>query len=138
MLESDLLVVSSWEGSKQLQAKTGLEMSVLDCSLILEKLREYNAFPILLGTEEANENWYNPDMVKCINVVFALPFPFCTFSPISCAVLGAAFAAAQKDRYTNKWVEGKKDWMSAGFGENFAGPVKWEERMQALGENVFY
>lgn len=43
--------LNSWEGRKQLQAKTDLEMSVLDCSLILQKLREYNAFPIPLGTE---------------------------------------------------------------------------------------
>lgn len=51
MLESDLLVDNSQGRSKQLQAKTGLEMSVLDCSLTLEKLREYNAFSIPLGTE---------------------------------------------------------------------------------------
>lgn len=51
MLGSDLLVLNSREGSKQLQAKADLEMSVLDCSLILEKLREYNAFPILSATE---------------------------------------------------------------------------------------
>lgn len=101
-MESDLLVVNSWERSKQLQAKTGLEMSVLDCSLILEKLREYNVFPLPLGTEEANENWYNPDMVKCINVVFGEKVQKGKGKAISCAVLGAAFSAAQKDRCTNK------------------------------------
>lgn len=33
------LAVNSWEGFKQLQAKTPQEMSVLECSPVLEKLR---------------------------------------------------------------------------------------------------
>lgn len=87
-----------------MQAKTDLEMSVLDCSLILQKLREYNAFPIPLGTEEANENWYNPEVVvKCINVVLQeQKVQKRKGNAILWAVLGAAFTAASKERCTNK------------------------------------
>lgn len=48
-------------------------------------------------------------MVKCINVVLReQKVQKRKGKVILCVILGAAFTAAQKERYTNKQVEGKK------------------------------
>lgn len=64
-------------------------------------------------------------VVKCINVVLrGQKVKKSKGQAIGCAVLGAALSAAQKERYTNKGVEGKNDWMPAGSGEKTVRPVK--------------
>ncbi|XP_029888320.1 uncharacterized protein LOC115348947 [Aquila chrysaetos chrysaetos] len=84
-------------------------MSVLDCSLILEKLKEYEASPTPPGVVWTHDNCHNPEVVaSCItNLVKEQGLWSGKGKAIVCAVLGAALTAAQKDRDLTGQAEGE-------------------------------
>uniref|UniRef100_A0A663LLW3 Uncharacterized protein n=1 Tax=Athene cunicularia TaxID=194338 RepID=A0A663LLW3_ATHCN len=86
---------------------TDQEMSVLDCSPIFEKLKEYKACPPPLVEVWAHDNWQDPEAVASyISMLAGLKGSRPgKGKAVVCAVLGAALTAAQKDKHVKKQLE---------------------------------
>ena len=77
------------------------EMPVLDCSPVIEKLKEYKACPSPPGMAWAHISWHDPKAVadKITTLMKEQKAPPGKGKATVCAVLGAALVAAPKERH---------------------------------------
>ncbi|KAM6091881.1 uncharacterized protein LJ206_005158 isoform 1-T2 [Theristicus caerulescens] len=88
---------------------TTREMSMLDCSPIFEKLKEYKACPTPPGIAWAHDNWHDPETVvnRIVTLAKEQKWRAGKGKALVCAVLGAALTAAQKERHLARQEEGE-------------------------------